>query len=156
MLQPAPMQSTDCCNGPEQKVPSRLVVVENIYHQESGRQPTSVESNYTRFLKTDEEVYRRRMKVGENWMSIESGWIEKPGMIILKNEEVYRGAVNPTPDEIKEVQKKIVEVSSSTLPDCSWFILPGENMRGIPKDLSNIRLRCQHSTAMVSIILIPE
>lgn len=66
---------------------NRLVVVEQIYFQEDGRQPVYVESNFAIELKSDEQHYGPRfMKVGTEWMKVDTGWLSASSLIIIKCE----------------------------------------------------------------------
>src|SRR3990167_2766898 len=57
--------------------PARIVVVENVYYQKTGEpNATATESRFSHWLVTDEQPYIRKIKVGEEWMPIDRGWIE--------------------------------------------------------------------------------
>lgn len=67
----------------------RLTVVEKLYHQTHGGEPTCVESTYEVQLQTDEEVYARQLAVNETPTKLDLGWLnDKPiNQIVIHNKE---------------------------------------------------------------------
>lgn len=66
---------------------ARLVVVNSIYHQKAGGQPTQVDNITGGWLETDEQPYDRHAEVGESWTQLESGWITESSLAVFCNEE---------------------------------------------------------------------
>jgi hypothetical protein len=137
---------------------SRLIVVEHIYHQAINEQPVGVEARYTRHLMTNEQPYRRKITVREDWQPLDHGWLGACSALHIKNEAAQYQMV-PTPEEQREDDARIVELASGTNPvetGNSWLILPGETFRGQPKNLMQLYLRCQRGTATCWLMIFPK
>lgn len=78
--------------------PTRLTVIGTAYHQSGQAGPTSVAPSYSRVLKSDEQVYHRRVTVGEGWVPLDTGWVSDASLIVVENVGVAR-ATNPTDAE---------------------------------------------------------
>lgn len=66
---------------------NQLLVVEQIYHLQSGSPIVWIDTRYKRDLNTDEQTYDRRTKATDEWRRLDYGWAETPAMIIVRNEE---------------------------------------------------------------------
>jgi hypothetical protein len=139
-----------------------LTVVEMVYHQLTAGQPVVAESRFGRPLKTDEQPYRRTFRLGEHWISVETGWVDRPAMLMITNETGKRLVANPTQQVRDELSRKIIEVGVSV---CSviedtvvpvFKILPGESFRGQPFEINSLRVRCAYGETKCSITAIPE
>lgn len=153
------------------KAPARISVHDNLYFQPAGRgvesQPSGVEARFTRNLRSDEQMYERRSKVGPGWKPLPlpgPEWIDPAdcGMLSLKNLEGDDLAVVPTPDERAAIDAKVVEVglsSSQTDPDAAVTpfarVRPGEAVRVEPVNLHLYRLRCPAGSARYALALVP-
>jgi hypothetical protein len=162
-------------NGPPPKVllhkpSSRITVVETVYHQQSGGQPTAVVNRHGRPLDTDEAPYTRQVNLTEEWQALDLGWLEgNVGMLVLSNEEGKGYTVNPPRSELEDVRRRIVEVTYewpsgprdmhsppkvALAPE--WYVFPGESMRATPAHADLLRLRSQHVKARVLLTLFPR
>ena len=65
----------------------RLTIVESVYHQPSPTEEAQgVHSSGTLITNSDEQIYSRlKVPVGEQWESIDTGWIETPIYIVIQN-----------------------------------------------------------------------
>ena len=136
----------------------RLTVIEKCYHQVYGESAKALpKSTYTRFLEgSEQETYQRTYKVGEEWTSLDTGWIENASMVILKNLEGTKWTTVPSEEELEEVAKKVVRVSYKVSGDKHWIIEPGESMRGTPSHVQDLVLRCEKGEARITICLVPK
>src|SRR4051812_39423985 len=90
-----------------------LTVVEMVYHQVTAGQPIVAESRFGRHLKTDEQPYRRTFRLGEQWVSVETGWVDRPAMLMIANETGRGLTTNPTQEMKDELSRKVIEVGVS-------------------------------------------
>ena len=124
----------------------RLSVVEIVYHQITGQQPSCTDSRFSRTLETDEQVWIRRMVIdSSHWHPIDAGWLtgKRVGMLLLKNDE-------------PQGSRTVVAVSSSHgSPETAWLLLPGETLRGVPYRPADFKLRCVSGRATCLVTLIP-
>lgn len=135
---------------------NRLTVVEKVYHQVMGEGATDmVDNRFYRELKTEEQVYQRKLKATEEWQKLDCGWITECGMLAIKNEEGLFHNTLPTPEERAEVATHVLELGIGA-QEASWQVLPQESMRGCPMSLQSIYVRCRHGTAKFTLTLFPE
>jgi hypothetical protein len=137
------------------KVGSRITFLETIAHTRPGKQPTAVESRWTRSVDSSEQVYTRQITVGKDWTKLDPGWITSCALLHIKNEE-GRFVVNPTEFELELLKKKIVEVEFSQPNAMSSGILvrPGKTSTFEPNDLKTIFLRADIPTE-ITVTLFP-
>lgn len=131
-----------------------VTVVESVYHQVPGEQPTQpVESRYSSELATDEQPFIRKFKVGSEWKALETGWLNDCSMLVLKNEAPH-WTVQPTDEERLEAALKVVEMG------CGGKALaelpPGESLRFRPADICSLRVRCIAGAANCVLCLFPK
>lgn len=150
----------------------RIAVVETVYHQAAGEQPTSVESRFQRWLEGNEQPCVRRCHDRENvatedWKPLDAGWIRQAGMIVLTNDEGRFSQTIPTSQEHDEAIARVIEVgcypvgewdmspeTSIVLLAC-WLVLPGESLRAQPVNLKSLRVRCRKGTAKFTLCVFP-
>ncbi len=135
---------------------SRIVVVETVYHQQHGGQPTAVESRYAHNLTTDEQVYGpRKIVATEEWKPLDVGWVKSASLLILSNEEGKGLQVNPTEQQRKDMAARVVELSWDPRPFV-WLIHPGHSFRGCPSQLKGLIIRCRSGQAECFVTVYPE
>lgn len=146
----------------QQPTTARIVVVEQIYFQSTDNMPVQTEHRFVRQLKSDEQPYVRRMKIGTEWQPLECGWIDECSMLLIEH-EAPNWQVMPTAEERKAVNDRIVEIAlyNSTMFDPSaivpdWYIPVGESFRGSPVALENIYLRCTEGETRIKVTLFPS
>lgn len=136
---------------------SRLVIVENVYHQPVDGQPASINTGFTRRLTSDEQPYGpRRVKIGGDSMALETGWVEKASQIMIENLEGTKLQVYPTEEEKAKIAARVVEVWDEDGKEPLFLIPPGESIRARPGKLSRIRLRCASESARVVYTIYPD
>lgn len=136
------------------EIPDRLTVVEYVYHQQMGREASMFESRFSRALGDHEQPYERQVTVGEDWQSLDCGWVERVGMLVLRNEEGRHMQLNPTAEERRAIAGRVVEIRTKDQP-AAWLVHPGESLRACPADAAGLEVRCQAGEARVTIHAIP-
>jgi hypothetical protein len=149
----------------------RITVVESVYHQTENEQPTMVpESRYSRPCITDEQPFLRKGKIGEQWQSLETGWLPQTSLLRLSNEAGKFSRI-PSLEEREQEAAKVIEVAfvppvdhtpkrdmhspQQTGPHPCLEIHPGESSRFRPCDLGTIRVRCRSGEAPYHLSLLP-
>lgn len=136
---------------------SRITVIGTVYFQEAEQQPVAVESAHSRVCEADEQPYPRRFEVGEEWTPLPDGcWVSEASVMVLANAEGRGGRRNLTPAESEVVASHVVEVSFSGGATADAVIVPRDDMRVAPANLSAIRLRCRSGTARCSVTIFPK
>jgi hypothetical protein len=137
---------------------NRLTVVETIYHWLRDGQPIFVQQGWNRLLDSDEDGYKRRVVVKQEWQQLDLGWLKsKPLSAVYLANEREQQAVNPSPEEQAAIEAKVVEVGfAESGIHAAFQIRPGESMRACPIDADRLYLRSRAGIARINILAIPE
>lgn len=134
--------------------PNRLTVVETVYHRTSNDadMPSSVSSRYNRNLSTTEQPYVRITTATDKWQPIPNGWIEKAGLVVIKNLE---------PDDecnTLEVacQDAITWASQSGVPVQRVLVMQGESVRLQPSNVKDWLIRAPKGNCRFSAHVYPD
>lgn|SRR3990167_2004418 len=134
---------------------ARLSVVETVYHQVLGEQPTHISSRYCHNLSTNEQPYIRRVTVGSSWEKLDTGWLkDRVSWIHIQNEEGRNPTVNPTEEQRKELESLSILISLEYVSFAR--ISPRESLRFQPSSPSELFIRCESSSARCTITAYPE
>jgi hypothetical protein len=136
---------------------SRLTVVENLYHQPTEGFPAMAfgdASRFSRELQSDEQPYERHRVAKETWEPLDCGWIERCGMLMVRNDEGHF-SVNPTQEQRAKVARRVLVVSFGESED-AILLPPLETCRFYPADVKQMQIRCREGTARYTLYLIPE
>jgi hypothetical protein len=133
---------------------NRITVVETLYHKSGDNQPKGHEHRFTRQLESDEQAYERTCRVGEDWTLIDAGWLNgaQIGMLILVNDEGKFPQTIPTAAEVAEASEKVLELGTT---ECFAIVPPGESLRFVPYDITNLRVRSAHGTIKYTLKFYP-
>lgn len=151
---------------------SRLTVITTVSFQPKDGPPTSNGKPFDRVVKTDEQPYGpRRLKVGEEWTQLETGWLSEAGHVVIENDEGYWTQKQPTKEERAEAESKVLELClmppeepggrtmhspPRTKPWCQWEVPPRESHRGTPSYLKGFMIRCRKGTARFTVTIYPK
>jgi hypothetical protein len=102
------------------EIGDRIVVIEQIYHQTKGQNPTNKKITIIRELKTDEQPYIRTTKATSEWSKLDTGWLIECSQLSIKNED-------------KEIE---IFLGNPKFQSMSIRIKPGESCRIEPITLS--------------------
>jgi hypothetical protein len=162
--QPEDIDLTTRSEDPPSIKPSdkaRLIVIEAVHHQEPDGASTTADNRFRRILKEDGQPYMRRGKIGCDWLPLDTGWVEHPSMIVLRNEEGTRYLVQPTKEEREATERRIIEVGIDMMQgertkdvETITIVPPGESCRFTP--VCKLWLRCQSEQAKYTVYAFPE
>jgi hypothetical protein len=136
----------------------RVTVVDMVYHQPANASPSTALGEGSRFyreLHTHEQVYQRNKVATNEWLTVDTGWLESCSMLILQNNE-GKFSYRPTPERLEEVKSRVIELSFDKGKTVSIVIPPGESCRFSPNNVNQISIRCRNLTATYTLCLIPE
>lgn len=94
----------------------RISVIVNAYHQAHNENPTHIQPGYTRLVDKDEQIFPpRKSRVNTEWKPLETGWIESgnASLLIIENNGTGTPMVQPTEEQRKKEQERIVEIGIS-------------------------------------------
>lgn len=130
-----------------------VTVVETVYHQVVNQQPMGIPHNFQVALESDAVPNVRRVSVTGEWQPIDLGWIEKPSMIHIVNEEGRRFSRNPSEAERLSVAERVVEVGYEGAAFLE--VRPGRSERLTPVDAGRLRVRCRSGSAVCTVTVYP-
>lgn len=139
-----------------------LTVVDNTYFTPlDGLDPSQTDSRFEVHVKSEEQPYKRRLKIGEAWQRLESGWVKDAAMLVLANDEgIANLQLVPTEEQAKEIEGKILEVCDltplTTVPYGQWLVHPGQSHRGCPADLGRLFVRSRSGITRASLTIYPR
>lgn len=136
----------------------RVVVSENVYHQTFGEEATRIESRFSRFLKSEEQLYQRHVTVGENWERLDHGWVQTASMLVVKNNTGNTLQVHASKEMEEHLDSCVVEIGagldSAVVPVIA--VPRGESARFTPVDTNNLFVRCRNGKAKVVLSVVPS
>ena len=137
----------------------KLIVKETIYWQSRGSKAQSVPSSFVRLSISDEVPYvRPRLRVGEEWQSLDTGYLKTAGMVVIENIlEVCKTI--PTPEQAMLARAKILEIAVTRLKEIVPFchVPVGEDHRFTPPmgSVDGFVMRCIKGETRVNITAFP-
>lgn len=131
---------------------NRLTVVEMVYHQIDGMQPTSYSFRYSRELDSPEQTWIRRIRVSEELQKVDLGWITEPSMLEIQSLKPEY-PVMLSEEELKDESRKVIEV---IFGEAVFFLGLGESMRVRPKNSSDITIRSQYGNVSCLVYAFPS
>jgi hypothetical protein len=142
---------------------NHITVVEAIYYTAEGQQPTAVETRFTRRVTSDEQVWTRRIKIGAEWVRLDTGWLDKPSLVVLSNEAGKGLQTYPSEGEKQNISGRIIEVGQEvgTQGMPGWYIvpfcliLPGEGHRLHPILPVALYARCRQGESLCILSAFP-
>lgn len=144
---------------PPQNRPKRLLTsVQSFYFEVEGQQPQSVNiPGYSRSLAEVEEdqLWERHIKVSEKWASLDYGWVEQCAFVLLRNTEGGQIKTIPTPEQVAENAKKVIEIGFGNKPTPLLYLHPGESQPLSPVDFKSLRIRCKSGVSRVILTAVP-
>lgn len=143
---------------------TRVTVVETVYYQLPDEDAKAIDHGFTRYLKSDEQPYERRLKVGEQWQKLDFHWALPCGLLLLVNSPPQQQAENSEEQQKLRLQAIIqvrLIVASEGFTDGMKavphiLIPPDENSRFYPNLGVEIWVRCAKGQTRCHIHALPE
>lgn len=148
---------------------ARFGVTETVYYQATQGQAESLvthrDGSFVRLLGTDEQPYKRTMRVGEEWVKLDFGWTVEnratPAQFILLNNEGQFLQAIPTPAAKAEALSRIVVLGIRSTneiagePTSFARLRPLESLRFEPEPGKVYYARCLTGIAKITEVLLP-
>lgn len=156
------------------RMKSRMVVVENVYHQVPGEEPQSITSRYTRWLNDDEQTYTRKTKANLSWAPLDFGWILQSAQVVIVNTAPTHPEMVLTDEQYAELEFLRIEIGvqpfqqSAEGPRTMWsgpttplvvqfaVIYPGESLRFEPCQDTRYMIRGNGESVPYTLNVIPN
>lgn len=143
---------------PRPPVRDRMTVVDKVYHQPmNGGDAFCCETTFERWLDSDESIYSRRSKVGEEWKALHFGWFTDEGtsvgMLVLRNDVGRNPQVIPSDEEKSDLSQMGLEIGFHDLP--LFVVPPGESMRAVPSG-EQLYVRCLGGECSFTVFAFPK
>ena len=138
----------------------RLVVVEQVVVQAIDRQPVGFDHVSSSPLSvSDEQVYVRNTKVGEKWEKLDTGWVNRAEVILVRNDE-GRFLRVPTPEEKEIMAVRILRVGISVaagVVEAFAVVKPQQELRFCPSYYTDrYYIQSCFDVIRYTVIAIPE
>lgn len=133
----------------------RITARIDVYHETLDEQPEDFHVTFSELTdQSEEEVYSRKIKVTEEWIPIDTGWVSEVGCILLKNtNKKYR--LMPDEDEIESEKKKVIRIRTDKTGD-GWIVGKGMFFFGYPSDTATTEIKCEFETTTVELNIFPK
>lgn len=129
----------------------RLTVVGSVYYL-SDEESSEVTARFTREIKSSEQVYPRRLQVGNEWEPLDIGWLDSCGMLCIENR------APKIPNQLQKLKRDdphLVELSYTQDSQQSFLIPPQETYFLLPSNATGLFIRSNES-ATVMLHAVPE
>lgn len=138
---------------------TRITIVNSAYFQPVDGDPKLFDRKWSQALTTDEEPYQRKMKVGEEWQPLESGWLNGEASLLVIQNLKPRFDHNLSEAELKEVEEKAVELGSALYTDQKSVqvfstVSVGRDVQIEP--IGRLMIRCAKGEAQVQYTFYPK
>lgn len=135
---------------------SRLTINHAAYFQAPEQNPQLFSVNIAKFLSSDEVPFTRPMTVGEEWVSIDFGWVETPSYLQIKHVPVRREVQPSREEQLSDFARTVLIAFDGGDPVSS--LKAGDGFALVPFHGSHKRLRVRSSggQAKCQISVVPE
>jgi hypothetical protein len=140
---------------------SRLVVQDTISYVAPHGDTTQDHINFTHWVEqTNEQPYVRQLEATPEWTLVPIGWAgewQACSMLWIENQREVR-QTRPTPEEVALAEAKVLEVHFGPVSpgdEATFFIPPGESLRGRPKKFNTIYTRCLGGSTRYTLSIYP-
>ena len=134
-------------------VKTRMTLLHTYYHQRPGVDPTMTTGSVEFYCDEPEQVYTREKVSKDVWEKVDMGWVERPGMMFIKNIEKSNLPMNPTFEQLRTHQDKTLElcfmIHHAEYNTPQMTLSPGKSMHLFP-DNSGATLYVRGKKAGVS------
>lgn len=118
----------------------RLTVIGQTYYQAPDEPPVLVEERFTVPVSGGEQVFTRRLVVGDEKVEVDFGWLEEVAMLVIENRGGPPRQTIPTHEERWKEASCHVFVFFNDVPGI--IIAPGQSARFHPNGSPTLFLRC--------------
>ena len=131
---------------------SRLTVVDNVYFQDAGGQPSVVSSRFNTWLESEDQPCPLKLRLTQEWVMLSKSWLTECSMILVEHLGEVR-STNPTEEEKALDASKVVEVAYDGL--VVMRVLPGQSARFCPVELMKLSFR-SNATTKCNVTVFPK
>ena len=131
----------------------RLTARLDVYYEQSGTTPSQISASFVSLLpKSEEQVYTRKINIGEEWEPLDLGWVENVGTIVLENRKAIFQTV-PTKEETEAEEKKVVYIRNKK-ETIGWAIPAGGFFMAVTRG-EEIEVRCLSGSTKAVVNVFP-
>ena len=135
---------------------NQATCVMSFHRQMANEKPDSFGGPFDYPIESDEDVYQRRYKIGEEAKPIDVGFVEKPSLIVIANTTKWESSTIPTDEQKRDIAKRAVMISFGGSP-ASLIVLPGRSQPlFVVCDPKTIQIRSFYKEANVAVFVVPE
>lgn len=90
--------------------PPKLIRVGQLHYRDINGKAISEDIRFVRELIHKDEPYRRTIIIGEEWVKIDTAWIQDIGYLLFRNNGGKPFQVVPTQEQMNEAWSRIIQV----------------------------------------------
>lgn len=117
----------------------RVTVVEHVYCETGDGVSTHAPYQFNYQLKSEDQAYIRRKKIGQDWEQVEFGWLTQVSMLVIENVGPPPTGFNLNEKQKMQVADLVIELSTGDITICK--IPVGQSVR-IPNPSNQLFIRC--------------
>jgi len=119
----------------------RLVIVETVTHEAGGNHSVAEPPGFVANLESDSEPFARKaLKVGTEWVRLDTGWVDAASMVLIHNWD----------------KKRTIEVLLAPTENVALLVRPGTSTRFWPGANALIQLRTVGGEATCAVYVYPR
>jgi len=108
------------------KTRNRVSITVKSHHQTLGSNANSHEFGFQYYPDSLDEPYiRERVQLTKTELPLDTGWIQKPGLVILYNTTTVASNRIPTQEEVEEVNSRLIYLYNESNPESGFYVRPG-------------------------------
>ena len=132
----------------------RITAQFNLYYEQQEFSPTQITTSFSTIIpKSEEQVYVRRIKIQQDWMDLDFGWVKKSGAFLVENRKTI-SSIRLSKEEEKKNAKSVLRIRKKEEKGEGWPV----NLGGfffVFSSEQNVEVRCEEGEATVVVHVIP-
>lgn len=135
-----------------------LVYQQNFYHQRPRKTPLVLGNGtfaFVRHLRSDSSSDIGEIEVEHEWVTIPHR-VKSPGMMILRNCEGQFYELQPSEEQLREDQERVLEVSFHDWDRPALEIPVGEQQPITPSNGTIVKVRSRSGRVRVQFMVVPK
>lgn len=134
----------------------RLTARISVHHQQPGSNPDSEEISFSTVMPNGDQAYKRRVRLPAGAdQPLDTGWVENPGYVLVRNDTNTGHGRNPTEEEKAQLEATYVVISFGGMP--AIRVAPGRaclfELAGLG---APVTIRCAENTATIGLFVAPR
>jgi len=128
----------------------------SLYHSLPNENPTRTQGLFSCYLKSEEEPYRRRLKITDEWHQLDLGWVGQDCSYIIVENVLPKPIRTQAPEPSEEIPDGMVYLGFGLDHSIVFRLPPGHMQYFWPEKPVEPWIRCESGETRIEITVIPE